>query len=812
MGNLAQAIFISGPAGSAKTGFMIKMITRKVFRSECSADEVLILCFSRQKAHEIRTKFKNNGSAKAKNARLNKIRVINLHSLVMRFMREETGYNFGHHNRIAQDVERLLKTKKNAKYPRMDKNLEFEAMINDFGQYLDAHGSSSLRKFRMVAVDELQILNESHLIALLGILKHANFPDMVISGDSNQDIFHWHKKNGSSQDSYVLLQEALAGTYNVTTTQNLNYRRGTTEMANFYQGFENVAESGVTVRPHSKAEQGHKPQIVLIEDQVSQERESHKVIEQIRLGHPDETCMVVARHKWLLEPHVARNVCEAMTIYESLGSEADHVIWLGMSNMDAEAALRPLIRVALTRARKSFTIISTDSAEQVTKWFQNGTYELTDKQQKTGLSQIRKNLKHIHKNRNKSLSKLGYLDSIELSIAHKDTRFAPFLSHNTQTKRKGIVEQEQHWKTLKLSEGTIFKDLPTYSIRRYMLKNGRCSYKFLFFSLAFLSMNRFTEREILQACLNEIIDFFDGRIDPDVIRTSRLDLAAHFICDPEQKNLLRTRLQSAGRSVGRYKKRSVFNISPNEKGTSHLTQDTQTTYVNHGSKAEGITIAAYDPAEKDLKINSKRINIDKNRISNKRLNRDDVFKIEIRSKGLRTVKSWFGSNLLTNLIQKSDKLPGTYKQWAAKLGVLDGTKVLGLNFEQKSRGGFRVLDGTEDGKYINRTAPDETKNEAEISNKINVEPVSLTCSSVKNNSSSLELGYYTLYYRKSASLAPCNVSEIPVVRMISGNYETLSADLPRTASRKYCHLMSFGPDIPLYGPDIYPKIQSLATG
>lgn len=711
-------------------------------------EEVLILCFSRKKAEEIRNKTKERCFGHDKSECTRRIRVLNLHALAARFLREVKDYRFGHHNQNAHDLDRLLNPKKQPKYLRLDKNLEFSAMIQDFGQYLAAHSSSVIGKFKLIAVDELQILNEGHLIALLGVLKHAGLPELIIAGDSNQDIFHWHKKNGKPEDSYALLREALAGTYELVATRNLRYRRGTNEIAHFYQGFENIVETGVVVRPHRSAGPGSKPEVVLVEDRITQEKELQNRIKQISRVYPRESLMVVGRHKYVLAGCRHSEVCQAMTIYESLGSEADHVIWVGMSNMDAEIQLQSLIRVALTRARKSLTIISTDKASLVTRWFEPGTYDVINKQRVMRRSQGRKNLKKVWKGRNKTINNFGYLDSIVLSIAHEDIPFTPFISNNTKTRRKGMVEEERHWHTLNLAENTTVKDIPTYAVRRFMLKDGKCSYKFRFMSLAFLSLNKFNEKDILQACQNEIIEFFDGRIDSSAIRISRLDLASHFICSAEQKKMLRTRLYEVGGAVGRYRNRSVYNILEGGAKTQELSDSTETTYVNNGSKAEGVTVAAYDPAKKDSKSASTRINTENNRLANKKLNRQDMFKIEIRPQGLRTVKSWVGSNRLIDLIQGYRKIPGLYWEWATNLGIVEGDRVLGLNYDQKSWGGFRLVDDVENTALDDATVYKTVVNGAEVANKIRGQVDLGFGGRSVDNRSGLELKNYTLYYSK----------------------------------------------------------------
>lgn len=708
---------VCGPPGCGKTQYTILRIIHMIKTGALREQDALILCFSVKKAQEIRERLSEMGE-KYGVGQLLDVKVINIHKQAIRALQELREYRFGKHNRLLQDLIRISGFAKHPKYQKLDKSLEFDELIRDYRDLLVLGDSEAIPKYQLIAVDELQILDSRLIEVLMLIVREAGLPQLILAGDSNQDIFHWQKKKHADLDSFRIVRESLEDVYDLRQTRQLKNRRGTIELTTFRQGFEDVVKSGIVVRPWHKLQSGPKPHIVLVADQQAQTRKLDEIVSETQAQNPGEGLKVLARFKWFLFPYQEYEEYNATTIHSALGSDADHVVWADMSNIDAEEHSEAIIRVAISRAKKSLTIISTESQENIIKWFEPGTYTLQNLQESKPRSSIKKNRKKIKKGRNKTLNNRRYSDSVRLTVHNDAVPFNPQL-HNNTAPRKGWIKEERRWSTLNLGKDTKITDLTTYSVVRYMRKGGKCFYSFDFKSLDMLARNRFDEKQILEACRNEVINFFEGRIKTSAIMVSKIDLAAYFLCDAEQKRMLAKRLWELDKGIGKFKKRSGYLYTSEGIKSQVWVDDSLSVYDNHGTKASGITVSGYAPEKKPERNGSDMTEQVDNRLSCKGFRRDDLYKIEIRLRGQKVVKKRLGTNSVDELIENARNLPDMYHTLVSELGIVNDGKVLGFEYERQNEGVFRVKTERLAGDLVSEVGSAAGSETSITANKIN---------------------------------------------------------------------------------------------
>lgn len=691
------AFLINAAPGSAKTAFMLKRILRRIKQGLVQPSDVIILAFSRKKAAELRQKLRSLNEDTGRTYGLNKIKVKTFHAYALWLLKSQGGY-FGMTN--SQDKQlRILQEPENEKEilaEAMDLPREFSQLVKLLAQRFAENRIKIDSNYKLIAVDEFQVLYRTLVECLIGILVQSDYPELLLVGDSGQDVYSWTKVGDEEINPFSDLIEPLKNRY-VLKFPELHYRRGTPGIKELHNGFERLLGEQIQ-RIHKslirKAEECPvlyyaKPKLILEQNKKSQRNRLEAEMGRIKATYPNDSIMSIGRNKWIAIDR-SKDVEESFqTVHSALGSEADHIIWSDYSNGECSDVLKGIIRVAISRAKKTLTIISTDPESLAIKWFDPGTFELINNQRITPVYRRRKNLKLVHKDRNKSLKKQTVIDSIDCRVSHESAPFNPWLSRTQGSSNKWLIPHETTYKTLKLGSGTVLEDLPTYCIQAKIGKNGNRSHIFQFRSLDFLRRNGYSDRDILDALKNEISYWFDDRIDMREVEISRIDLAGLFICDAEQKAELVQQLAYSKATKGRFKTRTMWAYNAQRDKFSEVQPDSHSAYVNYGQTKAGITVLGYDPSKKPPSKETRQMNLDNNRLADRAYHNDDLFKIEIKLHG-KTIESRLGTKFLTELCESTDGLVDQYIQLSHELGIVDGNKVLGLEFSKKSWGVFEV--------------------------------------------------------------------------------------------------------------------------
>lgn len=718
------ANLINAPPGSAKTAFMLKQIVRRIKQGKIKPKDVLILVFCNRKAAEINEKLRALNSESGGKYRLNRIKAFTFHAFASRNLKKQGDY-FGKHNRQDKQLRMLQQPDREDEIAQesLDLPLEFSGMIKQLASDFAEDRITMDKQYRLIAVDELQVLKRPLVACLIGVLRQCNFPELILTGDSYQDLFSWNKTKDEEINGFVDLNEPLKKYYELRYPK-LHYRRGTPGLAKFYNGFEKVAGTNVSLQVHKsllrKATGASKlyfarPRLVLEQNKKRQIQRLEIEAEKLRSEYPNDSFLIIGRNKWINAESSDEIGKHFKTLHTSLGTEADHVIWADYSNGENPDELKAIIRVGMSRSKRTLTIISADPKATATKWFDPGTYELVDNQRKTPATSIRKNLKHIHKDRNKSLKKQTAIDSIDCRVSHEAAPFSPWFSHNRGAKQKWLRTHETPYRTLKLAEGTVLNDIPTYCVRAKICGDGKRSHSFQFRSLDFLRVNGYSDKDILDVVKNEISYWFEGRVDMQDVQISRIDLAGLYLCDEAQKAELVQQLAVSSAINSRFQKRSIMAFNERGQKFREVQPDSHSVYVNYGNKKAGLTILGYDPSKKPKSEEARRMNLEENRLAQKAYNRDDVFKIEIRTYG-KVVKSRFGTDSLAEIYETADGLRDKYLTMSQNLGVIDGDSVLGYKFTEKSRGVFEVEKSGRGGNNSPITSPLSPLNTSNIFN------------------------------------------------------------------------------------------------
>lgn len=741
------AHLINAPPGSAKTAFVLKQIMRRIKQGQVQPCDVIVLAFTTKKAGEIRQKLRTLNDNTNREYKLTKIKVKTFHAYALSLLISQ-GFVFGMQN--SQDKQlRILQEPENEKEilaEAMDLPREYTGIKKLLAQRFAEKRIHIDTSYRLVAVDEFQVLDRTLIKCLVGILIQSKFPELLLAGDSCQDLYSWTKIGGEEINPFSDLIEPLKSHY-LLKFPVLHYRRGTSGLKEFYNGFERLLGMEEFQHIHKslirKARECPefyyaKPRLILEQDKKSQGKRLEVEMRRIRAEYPNDSVLTIGRNKWIAINH-SKEVEESFkTIHTALGTEADHIIWADYSNGESPDALMGIIRVAISRAKKTLTIISTDPENSAIKWFEPETYELINKQRRTPVHPIRKNLKLVSKRKNKSQKKQTVIDSIDCRVSHESAPFNPRFNKNQYSANKWLWTHETRYKTLKLASGTTLADIPTYCIVVKICANGKRSHTFQFRSLDFLRRNGYSDRDILDTIKNEISYWFGGRIDMREVEISRIDLAGLYICDEEQKGELVQQLAYSKATKGRFQKRTMWAFNSKGDQFSEVQADSHSAYVNYGQKRAGITILGYDPSKKPRSKEARQMNLDqKNRLADRTYHNDDIFKIELRMHG-KTVESRLGTKSLSELFESTEGLVDKYMQLSQELGIMDGNSVLGFEFSRKSRGVFEVEKSGKIQVKSTTTPPLSTPNSSSIFNNTNSKLISNSGRSSSGYSSATE--------------------------------------------------------------------------
>jgi AAA domain len=690
------ALFIQGPPGSAKSGLQRKLVLRQVLQKKVAPAEVLFLCFSRKKSNEISQSIRKLAQSNPTYQELKKVRVGNIHSLTHKILGQEIEYRFGSKNREQHELQAMMGNLESGKdsSETLNVTLEFDGMIEELTHLLAGERINFRNRIRLLVIDETQILSVSLLGLILHLCKQMGYPDLIVAGDQNQDLYSWVKNKQAKEGSIQALREVVKDTYDLRETRSLNYRRGTLAIATFLQGMEDKAGRGIQISLLKLAHKstlysaGEAPKIVLLENKEKQRRFLQMKLREMRRRYPDDSVLVLARNNWVSNEISLIRGERFETIHSCLGTEADHVIWADFGEYDAPEIFEPLARVGGSRAKKTLTVVGTCPELHVSRWFKPTTFEMENRQRKTAVTPIRKNLKHISKDVKKSLQKLTLIDSLTLCVDHADAPFSPCIEHNFGDRSDRRTLQKSAYTTLRLKAGTKIEHVPDYSISMQMQKGGKRYYRFEFMSLNFLRLNGYSDKDIILTLSNEVAALFEGRIAMEKIRIGRIDLAGYFVCDEAQKRMLLEGVCAVSGSGLRFRKREIEPYDVDGDPEDTLSPDTAAAYANLGEKGDGIRILGYDPARKPPMSEKSGVETPDNYFAVRAYKRPDLFKIEHRILGKKKISTHVRISSVKELLGKVSELSAVYKALSVGLGLMEGNRACGIPILKQSKGVF----------------------------------------------------------------------------------------------------------------------------
>jgi len=608
MKNKDSNLIITGLAGTGKSWKIDKIVSNKVENNEIQTNEICSLTFDKA----LSAKYKNDF------AWSNKSNSFTIHGFCYHVLSELLMLPEGFRNNSNGDIE------------EGPTGRDFNKLISLFLK-LSNHKIKRTKfyhhyisKIKIITCDEAQDFREDYIEVVKKIKALSNEAQLIVAGDRHQQIYIFQNRNNSSKLSDVLNDSKLifGDEPYKKIVLTVNHRTENTYNINFMNGFlkknsDISKEELYTNLPEffNNKEIKQSRKMPLIKLFTNREEEEDFVKAKISgIDNKKNKIVIIARNNKTLKMYSDlnnRNNITVSTVHKVKGNEFDYVFYVGFEyNVKTDNEIKTICYTAISRAKKKLFITSSFPNKNIFEVFEKGSFIYRNVQKYICKPfPVRKKIK---KNRNFTEKKLreNYLDSLVLKI--KADR-CPFLTHINKEGTK-----QKKWSS---SQRVVNKDGFEYSIDFH---HSQRIYFFNFLDLNLLKRNNFSDTEIIEYCANEIIEFFDRRVNLDGIEVHRLDL--YYLLKLEDKDnykriyeevLFDKVLDSKHRSILNQNRDSFNNKDDFKIKRFSIKRDT--IYNNHHKKKqESLTTVIYNPRYKE---NGNKIHI------------DNLIKFEMKGKG-----------------------------------------------------------------------------------------------------------------------------------------------------------------------------------
>ncbi|MBI9010484.1 MAG: UvrD-helicase domain-containing protein [Tenericutes bacterium] len=487
-------IVIQGLAGTGKSFKIDEIITDKLNKIEIQQRNVLALTFDKKLTKKYHDEYSWS----------NKENTFNVHSFTFSVLKSLN----------------LLPANFSIKYDDNENlsSADFDVLISKFLKLpndiiISSEMYSYVKKIKIITIDEIQDFRDDYIEVVKKIIELGEDPLVIIAGDENQKIYAFQDKHSKNKLSEVLKEpNLLFGEEEYENIiLNINRRAVNPTFSPFLNGFlkntgniddnllykleENAITGKFTGKPLIKYLKNMDDEYDFLEKELSK-IDFNKYTVSI-LGRSKRN---IERYKKLAEifPKV-----QISTVHKVKGNGFDYIFYVEfLYNPEEDEGIKTILYTALSRAKRKLFITSSfpkPPVENLNRIFTEGTYDIVVTQPKICRKfPIRKK---IEKNTNFGIKKLkgNFLDSFVIKIKLQDCPFTPFVKQGRTVKNKYTSSMRR--KTIDGLEFSI------------SFHHGSQQYFFKFKNLNLLKKNKFSDREKIYYCVNEIIQFFDYRID-----------------------------------------------------------------------------------------------------------------------------------------------------------------------------------------------------------------------------------------------------------------------------------------------------------
>ncbi len=514
--------------------------------------------------------------------------------------------------------------------------------------------NTTFSEMKLILADEIQDFREDYMAVIKKLKRVGNSTGVIIAGDRHQRIYGFQDKHGKFPLSNVINEpSSLYGdeSYEVQYLTT-NHRVKNPEILKFINEF--VVNTSGTEKEYlydlsvgEKSKWKRKPIVYYFtnmkEEQTYIEKEIESVSEGFSIGILGRSKKDIEKYEKVYRENPRVSVS---TVHTMKGDEKDYIFYVGFHyDVESDPEITTICYTAISRASKRLFITSSYPMGNEKKVFTDDTYEFHSTQRDLSKPFLIRN--KIEKNKNLTWNKIkdNYIDSLELKVKVKDCPFLPYI------KKEGTT-QYRYQSILR----TVSDYWMEYSIS---LHHSAKAYYFKFKDLNLLKRNGFSDTKVIQACINELLQFYDNRVRIEDIMVNRVDLCRFIRFDREEdieKGIipLIEKMIEEGRysSILNERKREIGNASDLYHYFSLLHD---TLYVNHHKdRYSSITSCLYYPKNKE---NENRIHI------------DELYKIEMRARGsfLDRKMALDGDRRVLNLLDKSERgeLEDLFYNWVS---------------------------------------------------------------------------------------------------------------------------------------------------
>lgn len=477
------------------------------------------------------------------------------------------------------------------------------------------------KSIKIIICDEVQDFREDYLQVVKKLKGLGENPQMVLAGDMHQKIYGFQEKATGKKLTEVLSQPEMlfGGDRYSTLILNENHRVENDYQCPFLNGYlrkvfqtderllyrvpEGTLVGDITDVPFILYVSTREDEFAFVENEVG------------RIASEGSTVTILGRSNKEIERYkpfgTEDGLVQVSTIHKKKGDSSDYIFLVGFDyDSVADPEIMTLVYTAISRAKRRLFITSSHPLADLDAIFEAGTYELVDTRVKLVKSYlIRRKIKENKKFTQEKL-KGNHIDSVVLKIKDENCPFAPYI------KKEGTKQ-----KRFSSSKRIVTEDGVAYSVD---LNHRWKSFYFNFKDLNVLKKNSFSDKQIVQYCINEVYGFFDHRVRLEDLYHHSLDLCK-FLLFPDSEELERVYrdvllpliLGSKHHSLKDQRGNGYTSESDFDgKGFSFLRD---TLYINHHQdRGNGLTTVVYHPGYKE---NENRIHI------------PNLLKIEMRARG-----------------------------------------------------------------------------------------------------------------------------------------------------------------------------------